>query len=221
LVIADQGLNGSLDVCGQLIDTTKLNYVDSVVEATCVNVQGVKQRQLYRQLTATALNCALSGKPDAECDDLVPNFSKCNQLCAGVSGTGVTIDQCNTELDCFNNGGELFNGQCALGTCNASDALCGMDYGNCPCFPNPNTGVCEPQTCVNFPLNCHDQDLCPADTDGDGTPDNDDLFCLPPSAPTSASSSTACNTATKNTCRIDTPQNCTCTVNPNAPGCAP
>jgi len=51
---------GGLDVCGTFITNTNLNSKQSAIEAICVSVKGDLSRQLVRQLTAAALNCALA-----------------------------------------------------------------------------------------------------------------------------------------------------------------
>ncbi len=52
---------GPLNVCGEKIINTKLNDAASALEGLCVAVKGNQELQLARQLTAAALNCAISG----------------------------------------------------------------------------------------------------------------------------------------------------------------
>jgi len=201
LAVIKAASNGHLDVCGQTIygTTSRIGRLDSALEALCVSTKGIQRRQLYRQLTATALNCVVSGKPGPDCKELVPNFTACNMLCAGLSGGGVTMSQCINELGCFNEGGRLIDGGgCALGTCKVNDTLlCGGTFGKCPDL------AFVPQDCVAFPDDCHEHDLCPADFDGDGIPDLEDRFCFQSKGKDSASSPKACSSAEKNSCTID------------------
>ena len=55
--ILENGLG--LPVCGIYIDNTDLLSNFSAIEAICVSVKGVTERQLVRQLTVAALNCVL------------------------------------------------------------------------------------------------------------------------------------------------------------------
>jgi hypothetical protein len=72
----------------------------------CVRVQGVHQRQLFRQMMAFALNCVMSGA-SADCDALLATASACDTLCAsGLDDDGVAnVHDCIDAIDCFNNGG--------------------------------------------------------------------------------------------------------------------
>jgi hypothetical protein len=60
--------------------------------------------------------------------------------------------------------------------------------------------------CVYQGDSCHDRDLCPADTDGDGEPDNDG-FCFEPPGP--ASTPKTCKNAKKKTCKNAKKNGCT------------
>jgi hypothetical protein len=97
---------GCLDICGERITNTCLNDADSAVEAMCVAVEGVSERQLARQLTAAALNCVVSGG-GATCSGISIEdlFADCNLVCSssGTSGTR-TVQECIDRLDDFNNG---------------------------------------------------------------------------------------------------------------------
>ena len=186
---------GPLDVCGQMIDSTSnlsSPYLaglglDSSLEGLCVKVQGVTERQLYRQLVAAALNCGISGD---DCETVTDpfmgvSFDDCNDLCAGnMLVDPPTIGECISQLDCFNNGGQVVLGECAFGTCAGDGEYCGGDFGDCGLFMD------APQDCVDFPGNCHDQVLC-----------NEDIGVCPKAAP--ASSSSACREARGNDCTID------------------
>ncbi|MFN2375656.1 MAG: hypothetical protein ABR538_03915, partial [Candidatus Binatia bacterium] len=188
---------GPLEVCGETISTTSNSsspYVDGLgltsnLEGLCMRSQGVKQRQLYRQLTAAALNCAISGD---DCDVILAkyidvSFTECSNLCEGlaVAPDAPSVGECVAQLDCFNNGGQTVDGKCAIGTCaNDSSLYCGSDFGACP---DVNA---LPQECVGFVNSCHDADLC-----------NEDIGVCP--TKTSASSPRACQEAGKNDCTID------------------
>ncbi|HEY2775008.1 MAG TPA: hypothetical protein VGK20_13255 [Candidatus Binatia bacterium] len=156
---------GSIEVCGQTIDTTAdLGNLDDLLEGLCIRVQGVKQRQLYRQLITTALNCQIS--EGGTCDQitgrfLTVKFSDCNALCAGdpVDG-GPTLQECVNQLECFNGGGRIENGVCATGTCATdTETFCGNDSGDCPDIDG------QPQACVSFDGNCASAQLCSQDLD--------------------------------------------------------
>jgi hypothetical protein len=198
---------GSIEVCGQTIDqTTPIGSLESVLEAECVSVEGVSQRQLYRQLVATRLNCILSYADN--CDDVMSDFSACDALCAGGDAPeGLDEGTCIQRLDCFNNGGTLADGKCAYGTCAQSGEKCGADYGSCPqtCVASDSYGRCtswSAEACEPFTGNCHARDLCPADTDGDrSTLEKPELYCFEPLG--AATSTTACKNAARNACTID------------------
>ncbi len=134
--ILDQA--GSLSVCGQTIDSaTGTGDLDSALEALCVQARGVDERDLFRQLVTTALNCEIS--EGGTCDQILSrfidvSFSDCSALCAGTPVPGSpTVDECIDQLSCFNSGGQVVDGQCARGTCeNDPGQLCGGDFGSCP-----------------------------------------------------------------------------------------
>ncbi|MHC4934489.1 MAG: SdrD B-like domain-containing protein [Planctomycetota bacterium] len=101
---------GSISVCGETITDTSTGGVlpgdlSSALEAVCVRVQGVPERQLYRQLTAAALNCVVSGDPSCA---LIPlqgvTWADCNMACSGM-GDPADIQSCISQIDCWNNGG--------------------------------------------------------------------------------------------------------------------
>ena len=107
---------GPLSVCGTTIDNTDVGNVFSAVEAMCVRIEGVLQRQLARQLTAMALNCIVSGG-DAECagTSVESLFADANVACEADesnSQLGYYIDR----VDCFNNGGHFDedSGECLI-----------------------------------------------------------------------------------------------------------
>ncbi|MFN2426022.1 MAG: hypothetical protein ABR587_06205 [Candidatus Binatia bacterium] len=187
---------GPIEVCGQVITETSNESspyldglgLDSNLEGLCMRAQGVPQRRLYRHLVAAAFNCAVSGGDcETVSDPFVDvSFDECSDVCAGIEVVdGPTMNECASQFDCFNNGGQIINGECAFGTCaEQADVNCGGDFGDCPLFED------SPQECVNFPGNCHDAVLC-----------NEELGICPKGGP--ASSPQACREARGNSCTID------------------
>jgi hypothetical protein len=92
---------------------------ESALEAICASPKGDSSLQLARQLTAAALNCAITKATDAEgacaptavdgtnpCSGLGTIeglFQACNTACPG-SLTGGDSIACIGLIDCFNNG---------------------------------------------------------------------------------------------------------------------
>ena len=185
---------GGLEVCGQSITATSaIGGLDSALEALCVRTRGVKERQLYRALVTTALNCAISegGSCDQILDRFVDvSFSDCSALCAGDRvEEGPTAAECRKQLGCFNKGGRLVDGECALGTCAVdTGTACGASYGDCPLVDE------LPQDCVRFDGNCSDSELCSTDFESAAQvcPDKK-----------RASSPKTCKAARANQCTID------------------
>jgi hypothetical protein len=189
---------GGLTICGQTVDASSNGaeppFVDGLglssnLEGLCMRAKGVKQRQLFRQLTAAALNCVMSA--GTNCEDITGryidvSYDDCDLLCqTGVEAEeGPTVGDCIHELDCFNNGGQMINGNCAFGNCEVTDELCGADEGDCP---DANSAA---QDCVPFEDNCHSNALC-----------KESIDVCPKAAP--ASSSSACREARGNDCTID------------------
>ena len=105
-LVIDAG--GPLSVCGQTIDNTEVGNVHSAVEAMCVQVEGVQQRQLARQLTAMSLNCIVSGgQSDCTATSVDGLFASANAACeANADDLGEYI----ARVDCFNNGGQFDEG---------------------------------------------------------------------------------------------------------------
>jgi len=199
---------GMLAVCGQTIDrSVPIGDLDSALEALCVADRGKQVRQLYRQLVAFKLNCVLSGEAE-DCDFILPTASACDTICAGESVEGLTMGDCVEQLECFNTGGRFVPGiGCARGVCEDEPfRLCGGAFDGCPSIctaRDPFTLACtqtKSQACVSAPGNCHERDLCPADTTGDGVPDGAG-FCFEPTGP--AMSKTTCHRARMNQCTID------------------
>jgi hypothetical protein len=100
---------GSLSVCGECISNNNLGETlapgdaASALEALCVKVQGQQTRQLARQLLSAALNCVISDVGNT-CDGTsVIDWATCNAVCQGTS-SALTVGQCITSLDAFNNG---------------------------------------------------------------------------------------------------------------------
>jgi hypothetical protein len=161
---------GPLEVCGQSISTTSnfgSPYVDGLgltsnLEGLCKRTQGVKQRQLFRQLTAAALNCAISG---GDCDDILAkyvdvSFSDCSGVCAGdPPADPPSVQECIRNLDCFNNGGQMIGDECVkdiLGNCHDAP-LCNEALGVCP----KSTKASSPFACKEAKFNSCSIDSCP------------------------------------------------------------
>jgi hypothetical protein len=196
-VIAEGG--GSLTICGETINNTLTDNASSAIEALCVNPRGQQTLQLARQLTATALNCIVSGG-DADCTGVSIDavFDACNAACA-AGGTG---DSCIQKLDCFNNGGVIITGGfCQTGTCSDNQFPCnGGDRSECG---NPATAECVP-----LPGNCHSQDL---PLDDLNLPNNTTTGpCNGKQGP--AGSSDECKTAHKTPCAVLQPREGQCAV---------
>jgi len=161
---------GGIEVCGELLTTTSnvnrpyLNGLglSSALEGLCVTVKGAKERQLYRQLIATALNCEISS--GGNCDEILAryidvSFSDCSALCAdGGSSLGdVSVGECVEQLDCFNNGGRIVDGSCVEGGggCHEGE-LCNEEIGICP----GDTPASSPKACLEANSNRCTIDSC-------------------------------------------------------------
>ncbi|HEX9852784.1 MAG TPA: hypothetical protein VGA68_07200, partial [Woeseiaceae bacterium] len=179
---------GGLNVCGVTIDNTDVGSDTSALEAMCVSVKGVSERQLVRQLTAAALNCVMSGG-DSDCvgGPIEELFADCNDSCQGFASDR-SINECIGEIDCFNNGGFWAGGSCTYnpGACSISGGLCDVDNDTC----DGGLGdTCEPDPQES----CHEVELCQVDEAGE--PIEDGLCFIPPGP---AGSSGECNQARKN-----------------------
>jgi hypothetical protein len=185
-------LNVPLNVCGEKITTTKLNDAASALEALCVAVKGDQTLQLARQLTAAALNCAISGYHNCEgYPQYEYLFSECNALCNPNSAYDPPIDvgYCINSLDCLNNGGTVLEGgYCKTGTCS--------DNPNMPCNASDLSFCGTGAICVADVQTCHDQPLC-LHVDGNPVPGTP---CFPETGP--AGSANLCNDANKSACTI-------------------
>jgi hypothetical protein len=161
---------GGIEVCGQTLTTTSNggpSYLDglgltSSLEGLCMRTRRVKQRQLYRQLTAAGLNCAISG---GDCDTILAkyvdvSFSDCSDVCEGNPPVdGPTVGECVANLDCFNNGGQMIDGECVLdlpGNCHDTP-LCNEGLGVCP----KKTPASSPNACKEARFNGCTIDSCP------------------------------------------------------------
>ncbi len=142
-----QGFEG-LQICGKTVSVDDHGSdIPPVVEAICVSPSGDSKLQLGRQLTATALNCILSGGgPDCSGTSMETVFSTCNTTCSD-SVEGDQVNSCIEKLDCFNNGG-MWNED------------------------DPQAMYCE----MNVAQSCHDQPLMgTVMTDSDDGPGDEDL----------------------------------------------
>lgn len=114
---------GCVEVCGEVVTSglaSSVGSANSALEAICVSPRGKQQLQLARQLTAMALNCAVSGFGGDCAGDaaLATLFGDCNAACRGNVGVG----DCIAAADCFNNGGAV----------DPQSGLCGPDpSGSC------------------------------------------------------------------------------------------
>jgi len=183
---AIDGAGGCLNVCGVDIcgtdDTSPsggIGNLGSALEAMCVSGGQDPQhlKQVYRQATAAALNCSLSGAADcgAFLDGILDGvtWEQCNDNCALGGGSDPDVNTlCAAQLDCFNNGGQWsdlggFMG-CALGTCSETGELCGDEAGECAPADGPILSTrpseegegLEENVCVPFANNCHDREIC-------------------------------------------------------------
>ena len=176
---------GEIVICGEHLVNTAVNDAASAVEALCVSVKGDSRLQLARQLTAAALNCAISGGA-SDCSTVPAYdavFEACNAACA--ANTTAAFGSCIAELDCLNNGGlfDAATGFCQTGHCSDNDAPCN----------DGNRSQCASSTATCVPLvgTCHDQPLCPVGFPG---------LCFDETGP--AGSSIACNSANGTACTI-------------------
>ncbi len=176
-----------ITVCGQPVYQTIVNSRTSALEGMCVSPKGDQKLQLARQLASAALNCVMSGG-GATCAGISveSTFTTCNSVCSGTS-TAMTIGDCISAIDCFNNGGSVLdNGACGMGTCNGDGTTACENDDNCTHMST----VGSPATCIPTASNCHDRALV-----------NEDLgLNFEPPGP--AGSSSSCNSAHKNKCTI-------------------
>jgi hypothetical protein len=196
---------GGINVCGEHIDETSDAEsvagfgLDSALEGLCVRPDNLEIRKLYRELVAASLNCHMSGAAgDDFCDSVVEKFidvefSECNALCAGdIEGSDDQLqelaDECIEQLDCYNSGGRMVLGRCAVGTCDVTGQLCGGGYGPCP--PFTQVSVTLLQVCERFDGNCRDEEFC-----------QEGIGVCPERFP--QTSGRACKEAKNNECTID------------------
>ena len=174
--ISNNGLG--LPVCGIFITDTDLLSNYSAIEAICVKVEDVTERELVQQLTVAALNCVLG---DCTLEQQVL-LASCNSVCeTGVGDAG----QCISALDCTSKGGDWAGSMCITGA-----GFC--KKGGEPC-DDVNTCLGPGDFCLPEDT-CHDRDLCP-DLDDDGAINGSD-FCFEPPGP--PSSPRKCSAARKN-----------------------
>jgi hypothetical protein len=153
------------NVCGFDVDSYDDNDIGSILEALCIRVQGIQERQLLRQLLTARLNCQISEGGD--CSDIFSRFSDvsittCNNLCAGapLPENPPTVEECIDALACFNGGGRFEEGVCSKGTCDDDGATLCEEDEDCD----------EGEDCVRFADSCAREDICtedletPADT---------------------------------------------------------
>jgi len=177
---------GYLDVCGHEIDNTDFEDMDSAIEGICQSPKGTLERQLFRQLTAAALNCVMSGGGnDCTGVSIGDHYAACNTLCETGSDSGQTVTTCIDGLDCFNNGGMWMGDACIQGY-----GLCHIIEGDVmtdtACWDGCTDCCAGGEYCVSQP-SCHDRVLC----------NEDESLCFDPPGP--ASSSVKCKDARKST----------------------
>jgi len=136
----------SLTICGECLKNTTLNDAASAQEAMCVPVRGEQVLQLARQLTAAALNCVISQPvtpiPSNVCDGLQISslFVDCNNVCLGnASQFGLSVGDCTSLIDCFNNGGlpDPATNSCSGSSGCHDQPLCNQGLGVCFKDPGP------------------------------------------------------------------------------------
>jgi len=118
---------GCINICGEVIKTTRLDDADSATEAICNGGQGDPRLQLVRQLTAAAINCIMSSG-HADCTGMSTEavFKACNNSCA--AGNAPFFPACTAALDCLNMGGSY----------NPRTGNCKILAGNCQALPLTN-----------------------------------------------------------------------------------
>jgi hypothetical protein len=197
---------GVLEICGTQITNTVMwaervkgdmneysSDPESALEAICVRVQGVHERQLVRQLTAAGLNCCASNG-NADCTDVSIEeiFQICNAVCEGTDST-YSVQECIFLIDCWNNGG----GPVEMG----GFWTCQPMYPSCHSM---SLGICEDGTI------CTEANTI-SDWEGGLICDSDGSRC----SQSPASSSKACSYARRNDCTPLDPGECS--LDPSCP----
>jgi hypothetical protein len=149
---------GGLSVCGQTIATTDPATMWSSSNAMCTAVKGIGERQLVRQLTAHALNCVMSGG-GGDCVGTGEEYlhTQCNLTCQGLP-SDLSINECVSAIDCFNNGGKYEDG-----VCKSDGGICEGPEGYGDLCNSEDVCLGDGEVCV--PENCHTRDLCLEGTD--------------------------------------------------------
>ena len=220
---------GCLNVCGVDICGTDqpglFGTLGSALEGLCVrNNDPTQLNQTFRQATAAALNCALSGATTpASCAALVNRvlvgitWEECNANCAlGTDADEDYLNICYSQLNCANNGYKWHDGPdftgCAMGACSLDGEYCGEDAGECyenVCDPRTDTCAISGGHCNEFtpcpvnecmsPYSCHDRGLCDSELWDDFGPP---FTCDPEEKLGPASSPKLCRYLKRNTCTI-------------------
>ncbi len=123
---------GGLTVCGQQIINVAIDDARSAVEAMCVDVEGVKKRQLARQLMAASLNVAAGGAP-------FPLLAACNAVCADPAATDDAVTDCIDDTDDYNNSGDNVDLPFDPGSANS---------GPCKQAKNNDCFIIDPPSCA-------------------------------------------------------------------------
>lgn len=187
LELLDDGNTTSDDclrICGEIIDETTVNSADSALEGLCISPKSGASIQLARQLIAATLSC-LVATGDPNC---LEGSEYCNDACADGE-TDADDELCQGYLECTTKGGAYgLDGSCATGTCSISGETCGSGYDACP----------DGETCVPFENSCA---LAPLVNEG---------LAIDYDPEPRASSSKACNAATKSKCTVVGPNEAEC-----------
>jgi hypothetical protein len=152
---------GTLEICGNPVTNTDECSTESALEAICVSPKGNSCLQLGRQLTAAALNCAITKSTNSEtgacefpdcgldpdgvgdaCDGLSigPIFAACNSAC-GEEPCALTAD---VDLD-----GDAGTPDVTVNCIAAID-----------CFNNGFIIDTETGECTDDLSGCHERELC-------------------------------------------------------------
>jgi hypothetical protein len=158
---------GALNICGETLNNANAGNNQSAIEAICISGGG--RNHLARDLTVLALNCKLTNGPtNANCDfsDWEGLFDLCNAACTANTNTTL-MSQCQSRVDCINNGGvpSADGAICGTGTCSDSGLPCTL--ANKTLCTVPGTATCDAAP------NCHNEDLpAPFEPPGSADPDN-------------------------------------------------
>jgi hypothetical protein len=152
---------GTLEICGTPVTNTDECSVESALEAICVSPKGNSCLQLGRQLTAAALNCAITKSTNS--DTGACQFPDCEATPGGVGAAceglsiGAIFAACNEE--------------CGEEPCSVTAAVDLDDNPDTPdvtvncigaldCFNNGLTIDTATGECTDTLSGCHERELC-------------------------------------------------------------